>query len=240
MPVSVRCFIPMLLAVMLLTAAGECGGAAAGARAGRSGIMASGGEEAKRISLPPVSGEGKVSVEEALRTRRSVREYTDEQIDLMALSRLLWAAQGVTEARYGLRTAPSAGATYPLELYVATGEHLARYDPAEHDLTVMLEEDVRGALATAALGQPWVEKAPAVFVFAADVSRTAARYGERAERYVKIEVGSASENLMLQAVALGLGSVAVGAYDDAAVKRVLHLPDGQEVLLIVPVGRPAE
>jgi len=240
MPVSVRFFIPVLLAVMVLAAVGECGRAAAGARAGRSGIMASGGEETKRIRLPGVTGEGEVSVEKALQTRRSVREYTDEALDLETLSRLLWAAQGVTEKRYGLRTAPSAGATYPLELYVATGEHLARYDPAEHDLTVTLEEDVRNVLAMAALGQLCVEKAPAVFVFAADVSRTAARYGERAERYVKIEVGCASENLMLQAVALGLGSVAVGAYDDEAVKSIMRLPDGQEVFLIVPVGRPAE
>jgi len=233
MPVSVRFFIPALIAVMLL-------GAAAGARDGGGGIMASDAKEAKRIELPAVEGDSDVPVEKALRTRRSVREYTNETLDIETISKLLWAAQGVTEERYGLRTAPSAGATYPLELYVATAERLARYNPTEHDLTVTLEEDVRAALAGAALGQMWVEKAPAVFVFAAVVSRTAARYGERAERYVKIEVGSASENLMLQAVALGLGSVAVGAYDDEAVKKVLHLPDEQEVFLIVPVGRSAE
>jgi SagB-type dehydrogenase family enzyme len=202
--------------------------------------MASDEQEGRRIGLPKITGGGGFPVEEALRTRRSVREFTGESLDLGTISRLLWAAQGVTEERHGLRTAPSAGATYPLELYVATVKHLARYDPEGHGLIVTLEEDVRTELARAALGQPWVEKAPAVFVFAAVVSRTATRYGERAERYVKIEVGSASENLMLQAVALGLGSVAVGAYDDESVKQVLQLPDEQEVFLIVPVGRPAE
>jgi SagB-type dehydrogenase family enzyme len=232
MQISIRLFVPAFIAVMLF--------GAAGARDGGGGIMASDSQEARRIELPRVTGEGEFPVEKALRTRRSVREFTGESLDLETISKLLWAAQGVTEARHGLRTAPSAGATYPLELYVATAKHLARYDPAGHDLTVTFEKDVRAELARAALGQPWVEKAPAVFVFAAVVSRTAARYGERAERYVKIEVGSASENLMLQAVALGLGSVAVGAYDDEAVKEVLSLPDDQEVYLIVPVGRPAE
>lgn len=233
MQVSVRFFVPVLFAVMLF-------GAIAGARDGGGGIVASDANEAKRIGLPKVVVEGEVTIEEALRTRRSVREFKNEALDIEIISKLLWAAQGMTEEKYGLRTAPSAGATYPLELYVATGEYLARYNPAEHDLTVTLEGDVRAALARAALGQQWVEKAPAVFAFAAVVSRTAARYGDRAERYVKIEVGLASENLMLQAVALGLGSVAVGAYDDEKLKDVLQLPEEQEVFLIVPVGRPAE
>jgi nitroreductase len=173
-------------------------------------------KEGKRIELPVVTGYGGFPLEQALGTRRSVRDYTDDKLDIVVISKLLWSAQGVTESKYGLRTAPSAGATYPLELYVATEEFLARYDPLKHDLTVTLEGDVRAALAGAALGQQWVEKAPAVFVFAAVVSRTAARYGGRA------------------------GSVAVGAYDDDDVKDVLQLPEEQEVYLIVPVGRPAE
>ena len=232
MKVSVRVCIPALSALLLF--------GAAGARGLEGGAMDSDSNEAMRIELPKMAAEGAYPVEKALSTRRSVREFTGEELGIEAVSKLLWAAQGVTENRYGLRTAPSAGATYPLELYVATAAYLARYDPARHDLTLTIDGDVRPELARAALRQPWVEQAPAVFVFAAVVSRTAVRYGERAERYVTIEVGSASENLMLEAVALGLGSVAVGAYDDVAVKRVLRLPEDQKAYLIVPVGRPAE
>jgi len=232
MPASVRLCVPALVAVLLSAAAG------AGDTGG--GTVASESNDTVRIELPEIAGEGVFPIEKALRARRSVREFTEEELGIETISKLLWAAQGVTEERYGLRTAPSAGATYPLELYVATAAYMARYDPAKHDLTLTIDGDVRPALARAALGQPWVEKAPAVFVFAAVVSRTAARYGERAERYVMIEVGSASENLMLEAVALGLGSVAVGAYDDESVKQVLRLPEDQEVYLIVPVGKPVE
>lgn len=194
----------------------------------------------ERISLPRVPEGGSVTVEQALRARRSVRQFTGDELDLEEIARLLWSAQGITGTKYGLRTAPSAGATYPLELLVATGTHLARYLPSEHALVVMADGDLRPLLASAALGQAWVEKAPAVFIFAADVSRTAGRYGARAERYVHIEVGCASENLMLQAAALGLGSVAIGAYDDGEVKAILRLPEEWDVFLMVPVGRPAE
>ena len=231
MKLHILLLVPALIAVTFLCAA-------AGEGDGGGGDMTA--KEGKRIELPVVTGYGGFPLDQALGTRRSVREYTDDKLDIVVISKLLWSAQGMTEKKYGLRTAPSAGATYPLEVYVATEEYVARYDPSKHDLTVTLKGDVRTALAKAALDQPWVEKAPAVFVFAAVVSRTAGRYGGRAERYVKIEVGLASENLMLQAVALGLGSVAVGAYDDDDVKDVLQLPDEQDVYLLVPVGRPAE
>lgn len=192
------------------------------------------------IGLPPVPEKGGVSLEEAIRARRSVREFSREALDLEEISALLWAAQGITERQQGLRAAPSAGATYPLELYLATAGYLARYDPESHSLVVMRKEDKRAMLAAAALGQPWVESAPAVFIFAADVSRTSGRYGGRADRYVHIEVGCASENLMLQAAALGLGSVAIGAYKDGDVAAIVGLPKGRDVFLMVPVGRPAE
>jgi SagB-type dehydrogenase family enzyme len=203
-------------------------------------VMSTSKPEGAKISLPPVPKEGNVSLEQALWARRSVREYKDQELDLDQISRLLWSAQGVTGERYGLRTAPSAGATYPLELLVATGKHLARYLPHEHSLVVMGEGDLRAKLAAASHGQAWVEKAPAVFILAADVSRTAGRYGGRAERYVHIEVGCAGENLMLQAAALGLGSVAIGAYDDGEVSAILSLPKEWEVFLMVPVGVPSE
>ena len=202
--------------------------------------MSTSNPEGEKISLPSVPDKGNVSLEEALWERRSVRDFIDQELDLETISRLLWSAQGITGEKYGLRTAPSAGATYPLEILVQTSEHLARYMPREHSLLVMADGDLRAKLADAALGQVFVEKAPAVFVFAADVSRTSGRYGGRAERYVHIEVGCASENLMLQAAALELGSVAVGAYDDSEVKKILCLPKEWEVFLIVPVGKPAE
>ncbi len=169
-----------------------------------------------------------------------VGEVTDEELDLEMISRLLWSAQGITGTKYGLRAAPSAGATYPLELLVATSRYLARYMPRDHSLVVMAEGDLRAQLAIASYGQACVEKAPALFIFAADVSRTSGRYGERADRYVHIEVGCASENLMLQAAALGLGSVAIGAYDDQEVSTALYLPKEWDVFLMVPVGKPVE
>jgi SagB-type dehydrogenase family enzyme len=192
------------------------------------------------ISLPPVPQKGDVSVEEAVWLRRSVRKFSPEPLSTDAVSRLLWSAQGITDARNGLRSAPSAGATYPLELYVATAEYLARYVPASHSLIVTAREDVRRALAAAAFGQDWVAEAPLVFVFTAVVARTARRYDERANLYVPIEVGCASENLMLEAAALGLGSTAVGAFSEKETSRALKLPKGWDPYLIVPVGVPSK
>lgn len=192
------------------------------------------------ISLPAVPRTGEVSIEEAIWRRRSIRSYKRDVPGLDVISRLLWAAQGITEKEYGLRSAPSAGATYPLEVFVATGEYVARYMPGRHRLAVLMRKDVRASLADGALGQSCVEDAPVVFVFTAEVSRTARVYDDRAGLYIHIEVGCASENLMLQAAALGLGSVAVGAFYEDDIKKVLDLPRGWEPYLIVPVGVPAE
>lgn len=192
------------------------------------------------ITLPEVPGTGTVSVEEALWSRRSIRSYSQDVPGIENVSRLLWAAQGITEPQLGLRSAPSAGATYPLEVFLATSEYLARYEPEKHCLVVMMRKDIREELSGAALSQRCIAQAPLVFIFAAEVSRTAARYGDRADRYVHIEVGCASENLMLEAAALGLGSVAIGAYYDDKVSKVLELPADWEPYLIVPVGVPAE
>jgi SagB-type dehydrogenase family enzyme len=153
---------------------------------------------------------------------------------------LLWSAQGITDAEFGLRSAPSAGGTYPLEIYLATSEGLARYCPEKHCLAVALREDVRAALAKAALGQEWVAEAPLVFIFTAEIKKTAQRYDERANLYVPIEVGCAAENLMLEAAALGLGSVAVGAFREKDVGKALKLAKGSDPYLIVPVGVPAK
>jgi SagB-type dehydrogenase family enzyme len=222
--------------LLALTAAAASGGAS-----GDGGeVSLSAGAPGDTITLPRVPRTGDVSIEEAIWRRRSIRGYTGEMPSLESVSKLLWAAQGITDARNEFRSAPSAGATYPLELYLVTAGHMSRYIPERHCLVVERSGDFRKAVAGAALDQACIEEAPLVFVFAAVVKRTEAHYGDRAERYVQIEVGCASENLMLEAAAVGLGSVPIGAYYDDKVNEVLGLQKGCEAYLIVPVGVPAE
>jgi SagB-type dehydrogenase family enzyme len=190
------------------------------------------------LSLPAPVERGSISLEEALRRRRSVRSFAESSLTVRQISQLLWAAQGVTSPE-GFRTAPSAGALYPLEVYLVTSQQVARYEPARHRLIPHLAGDQRPPLARAALGQEAVARAPALFVIAAVPSRTAAKYGSRAERYVALEAGHAAQNLLLEATALGLAGVPVGAFDDSAVAGALHLPSNQEPLYLLPVGQPA-
>lgn len=194
------------------------------------------------IRLPAPRLAGKVPVEEALHLRRSVRAFAPQPLALGDAAQLLWAAQGITEPKEGKRTAPSAGATYPLEMFLVAGEveglgaGVYRYRPRTHDLVATAGGDRRGVLAAAARQQTWLADAPAVFLVAAVPGRTASRYGSRAERYVLMEAGHAGENLQLQAVALGLVSVVVGAFDDAEVQRVLGLAGEEQPLSLMPVG----
>lgn len=192
----------------------------------------------KVIDLKPPRAKGNLTVEESIGKRRSVREFKSAPLTMDEIGQLLWAAQGVTESRTGLRASPSAGATYPLEVYVVTSDGLYHYRPDGHKLVLKHEGDLRKKLSEAALDQRWVAEAPAVFVIAADYKRTSRRYGTRATRYVDMEVGCASENIALEAVALNLGSGMVGAFDDAAVKKVLYLPDNEAPLMLIPVGHP--
>jgi SagB-type dehydrogenase family enzyme len=172
-----------------------------------------------------------VSVEEVLDRRRSVRRFKDEALSLEELSQLLWATQGVT-ARDGGRTAPSAGATYPLEVRAIVGRvsgleaGVYRYVPRGHRIDLVSEGDRRGALARAALDQGWMTHAPAWLALAAVEGRTARRYGRQASVYVPFEAGCASENAALQGEALGLGTCVVGAFTDDAVARLLGLGSG--------------
>lgn len=188
-----------------------------------------------------------MSVERTLAERRSVREYAEGSLTLVELGQLLWAAQGVTDPQAdwpsGLRTAPSAGALYPLELYVLAAEvdgldvGLYGYVPGEHALRPVAERDLRKALGRAALRDRAITNAPAVLVVAAEYRRTAVKYGERTERYVHIEVGAVAQNVHLQSVSLGLGTVIVGAFHDDAVKSALGLPAAHEPVAIMPLGR---
>ena len=182
------------------------------------------------------------SLEELLRQRRSVREYADAPLTQDEVFKLLWVAQGITRP-WGGRTAPSAGALYPLELYLVAGnvEGLApgvyKYEPAEEELTHIKDGDVRAVLAAAALGQDCVKTGAIDIVIAAVYERTTGKYGSRGERYVHIEVGHAAQNICLQATALGLGLVTVGAFQDDLVKMIIGMEADETPLYIIPVGR---
>jgi SagB-type dehydrogenase family enzyme len=179
--------------------------------------------------------DGSVSLEQAIAARRSRRDFLPKSVTLEQISQLTWAAQG-QGAHSHYRTAPSAGATYPLELFIVTSDGLFHYLPAKHSLEKLTGQDLRAALASAALGQGFIEAAPLTLVFTAEFSRTTNHYGKRGIRYVYMEAGHAAQNVHLQAEALGLGSVAVGAFDDASVSKVLSLPDHLEPLYMVTVG----
>jgi SagB-type dehydrogenase family enzyme len=187
--------------------------------------------------LPPPRTEGPTSLEEALALRRSVRAFSSEPLSEGEIGQLLWAAQGIT-AEGGRRTAPSAGALYPLELYALTSDGLWHYGPEDHALTRLADQDLRDELRAAALDQDAVGAAPLVVVITGVVERTAAKYGpERAPRYVLLEAGHAAHGLLLQAVALDLGAVPIGAFVDPEVARILGLPAGEAPLYLLPVGR---
>lgn len=197
---------------------------------------------ALHVSLPDPRTSGDVSVEAALKRRRSVRDYAPGALRLEEVSQLLWAAQGIT-GRGGLRAAPSAGALYPLEVYLVAGEveglpqGIYRYLPRGHQLQKVAERDRRPELASAALGQPCVRDAAVSIVIAGVYRRMAIRYGERSRQYIDAEAGCVSENVSLQATALNLGSVILGAFYDARVQQVVGLRDDEEPLCILPVGR---
>lgn len=203
--------------------------------------FASGGSRGA-LKLPEPRYQGAQSVEEALKERRSTRSYKDEPLSLEDVSQLLWSAQGITNST-GFRAAPSAGALFPLEVYIAAGNvqglpgGVYKYDPRGHGLAKIAEGDVRAELAQAALGQGPVREAAIDIVFSAVYERTTRRYGQRGVRYVHMEAGHAAQNVSLQAVPLGLGTVVIGAFDDVSVKRILRMPPDEEPLYILPVGR---
>jgi SagB-type dehydrogenase family enzyme len=226
---------PLFLAILIGAALGIAGGLGCGQNApSRSG---SAGAE---VRLPQPRLTGPVSVEEALARRRSVRQFADKDLTIQQVSQLAWAAQGITEPQRGLRTAPSAGALYPLELYLVKRDGLFHYIPQGHKLIQLSGQDLRGPLSQAALGQSHVRAAALDVVIAAVYQRTRVKYGARAERYVHIEAGHVGQNIHLEAVALGLGSGSVGAFEDGAVAKVLGLPADETPIYIIAVGHRAE
>ena len=210
-------------------------------RPGRCDTM-SPATSSKTIILPKPRYAGDISVEQALRARRSVRSYKDEALDMTEISQILWSAQGITSAR-GFRTAPSAGALYPLELYLIAGKvrdlpaGIYKYRPGDHALREIVSGDRRSDLSYAALRQSSIKKAPAIILFCAVYERTTGKYGQRGIRYVHMEVGHAAQNISLQAIALGLHTAVIGAFRDAEVKAIANLPADEQPLYFVPVGR---
>jgi SagB-type dehydrogenase family enzyme len=205
-------------------------------------IPASEEKKVGTIKLPDPVLKGSVSVEEAISKRRSIREYKDEPLRLEELGQLLWAAQGITSPK-GFRAAPSAGATYPLEIYVSVKERgviglpagIYHYDPFDHSLTLIKEGDHSLEIYRASLNQEWVKEAPICIIIAADFSRTTSRYGARGERYVYMEAGHVGQNIYLQATALDLGTVAVGAFYDDQLRSIIGCEEAP--IYIFPVGR---
>jgi len=205
----------------------------------------------KEVYLPYPKLKGKVSLEKAIARRRSIRKYLNKPLTIEQLAQILWAAQGITDVKRSFRAAPSAGATYPLELYVVIGEKgvlagensylkagVYKYVVKKHSLILVKEGDIREDLAKAALNQEWVLKAPVSIVIVAIYERTTRFYGERGIRYVHIEVGHVGQNIYLQATAMGLGTVAVGAFYDDAVKNVIGANKEENPLYIMPIGVP--
>ncbi len=202
-----------------------------------------GGQAAEVVKLPPPAHKGALSVEEALKQRRTVRRFASRSLDLKQVSQLLWGADGISDPR-GLRTAASAGATYPLELYLVVGERgvanlppgVYRYRPADHALELTAKGELRPAVARASLSQSWMAEAPVMVVIAGEYRRCTARYGDRGIMYTHMEAGHVGTNVFLQAEALGLGAGIVGAFEDRNLSQVLKLPPAHEPLLVMPVG----
>ena len=199
-------------------------------------------ESNEHIKLPNPVLEGEYSVEMLLLQRRSMRSYQKSALNLAEVGQLLWSAQGISDAQ-GLRTAPSAGALYPLKLFVVVGDvnelspGIYQYNPKDHSLLKTANGDLRKSLQKAALDQTCVGDAAIIFVFTAIYQRTTGKYGKRGVRYVHMEVGHAGQNLFLQAEGLGLGTVVVGAFDDDEVREALNLDTDVQPLSLMPVGR---
>lgn len=194
-----------------------------------------------KIKLPEPNTAGKSHIEELLEKRRSVRRYAEKGLSETVISRFLWAAQGISSDE-GLRTSPSAGALYPLEIHAIVGEGnglepgIYRYIAEEHTLTQEVPGDLRNKLSEAALSQPMVRKAAVSLVISAVYPRMTGKYGKRGIRYANMEAGHAAQNVYLLGVELGIGTCAVGAFDDEEVKKILKMPANEEPLYILPLG----
>jgi len=187
------------------------------------------------IYLPEPETVGEMSLEETIKKRRSVRSFDDKELNLEQISQILWAAQGITDEK-GHRSAPSAGALYPLEVYVVKKDGVFHYKPEGHKMEIILKGDIRKKLKEICLGQQWVEDAPVDIIITGIYERTTIKYGDRGIRYVYLEAGTACQNILLQAVSLGLGAVPVGAFRDNQIQEILNLSKDETPLFVIPIG----
>lgn len=196
------------------------------------------------ISLPKSINKGSMSFEDTLLKRRSVRNFINKPLTLEQISQILWAAQGITNKR-GFRTAPSAGALYPLDVYAIVGEvdgipsGIYRYHPANHTISRMKAGDMRSEFYIAALSQNAVQSAPVTLLFFANMERTTGKYGKKGVQYVFMEAGHAGQNVLLQAVSLGLGAVPIGAFRENEIRRLMGFNDQKYPLYLIPIGYPS-
>ncbi|MCX7716083.1 MAG: SagB/ThcOx family dehydrogenase [Endomicrobia bacterium] len=190
-----------------------------------------------KYKLPPPKYKGEYSVEETIYKRRSVRKFEEVCLSLEIISQLLWASYGITEKTNSLKTVPSAGATYPLEIYYLDNGGIYHYLPEEHSVELVKEGNFKKKLAEVCLGQSFVSEASISLVICVVYERTVLYYGERGYRYVYIEAGHSAQNVCLQAVALGLASVCIGAFYDNEVKKMLSLCSGVEPIYIISIGK---
>ncbi len=203
----------------------------------------SGKGSTKQITLPAPLTSGTISVEQAIHQRRSTRSFKDEAISLAQISQILYATQGISHKERGLRTVPSAGAIYPMELYVLIGKPdgiapgLYRYIPNTHSLELLQSGDLRRSIVGRVSRQGFVANAPASLILTVIYERITGRYGERGKMYAHMEVGHAGQNVHLQCEALGLGTVMVGAFNESELAKLMQLPEGEIPLYIMPVGK---
>jgi len=237
-------YLTILLCLIILAALFGCGEELLEQNNNEDELIVTGvGNSPNSYYLPEPVLTGEMSVEEALESRRSRRNFQNEALSAEQLSQILWAAYGITEHGRGLRTAPSAGATYPLEIYVVIGyvsgfdAGVYKYDPHDHKITEIKRGDIRDELSAAALNQAMIREAPITVVYTAVFSRIEGRYGQRGrERYVFMEIGHSAQNIYLQAEALGLGTCAIGAFTDSDVRDILDIPAEEDPLYFLPVG----
>lgn len=190
------------------------------------------------LSLPAPRLAGALSLEEAILRRRACREFETRPVRIEALSQLLWAAQGITDPQNALRAAPSAGARYPLRLRLFCREGVFLYLPEGHCLRKLSGQELRGQLAQASYGQEYVAACGAVLLFSGLYERTTSRFGARGRLYVTIDLGHAAQNVLLQAVSLGLGAVVIGAFEEDLLGQLCELPPEETPLYLIPVGYP--
>ena len=191
----------------------------------------------EQVQLPEPDMDGSVPLESCIAKRRSVRRFSGEPLAIAQISQLCWAAQGITDRGSGHRATPSAGATFPAEIFLVTPDGVFRYIPGPHALELVSDDDVRPGLCSACFGQGFVKQAPLNVIIGMVPPRTTGHYGARGDRYIVLEAGHIAQNLHLQAIALGLDSVAVGAYHDNAVAEAVGLPADIEPVYIVTIGK---